>query len=515
MSQADGKSEAKEAQPQPTARGSLVDKGTGSFVGAVVALGGGATIAHIIAFGCAPVINRLFSPEAFGTAAMFAAIVLALGVVASLRYEAALMLPASDADAANLLVLSSLCVSVVSGLTAILVWLLGDYVVGALHAPQLARYKWLLPVGVLSWGLSLPLRSWAVRCKRFASLAMVDVAETSASSGGRIGTALAGVLGAGPLIVTGLVARALPAMLLAWRIVVTDISFIASNVTFGEIGRMARLYVRFPLIDSTSTLLGQLSRQIPYILLGALLGPAVVGHYSRAVLLTGLPILILGNAVRQALFQRVSAGVSAGDPVGEIVDHVMRRVIWLTALPLAIVAVIGPEVFTVVLGGQWARAGLYAQLLAAWFFVEGMAAPLLPLVGVLDRLGSGLAFSVALVAGQVAAVLAAARLFQSDVACIIFLVCVGVIAHGWLGVVVIRAAKASILAMAGCTLRALAMCLPVVGVLAGAKWWLRLSPWQMALLAAIGAMGHYAIVFYRDRWIREWLVGIILRPQSK
>ena len=54
----------------------------------------------------APIVARLFAPEAFGVAALFASITSIIGVLACLRYELSIVLPKTDEEAANLLGLS-------------------------------------------------------------------------------------------------------------------------------------------------------------------------------------------------------------------------------------------------------------------------------------------------------------------------------------------------------------------------------------------------------------------------
>ncbi|MDI6867844.1 hypothetical protein [Methanoculleus sp.] len=68
---------------------------------------------RLITILAAPVIARLYGPEAFGFLAIFTSITSIIGVVACMRYELAIMLPKTDEEAANLLGLCLLCVAVV------------------------------------------------------------------------------------------------------------------------------------------------------------------------------------------------------------------------------------------------------------------------------------------------------------------------------------------------------------------------------------------------------------------
>lgn len=498
----------KDANSSPPAVG-------GAFASEVLALGGGAAVAHLIAFACTPIISRLFAPEAFGAADIFASAVLVIGVVSSLRYESALMLPADDREAASLLVVSCLSVALITAATCLAVAMFGDGLAAAIRASQLARYKWLLPVGVFSWGIGLPLRTWAARHKRFKSLAAVSVAETATSSGMKIVAGWAGILGAGPLIVTGVLARAVPPVILACRTLARDAGIIISGCSWRRMLDLARRYVRFPLIDSWSAVLGQLCHLVPLALLGAWLGTGIVGHYSRALLLTRIPLLLAGNAVRQVFFQRAAEARAAGKGIADMVDEVFARLVWIAALPTAMVALIGPELFRVVLGRQWGDAGSYARILAAWLLLEALAVPLSGLISVLGRLTVGLAFRVALLVSQAGGLIVGGWLLGDPRASIALLAVAGAAVNAGLCWFLLASAGASIPRAGACLVRYLAYCGPALAVAAIAKWWLDMPDWQVVLAAAVGSLSYVALVLHHDRWARSKLAELVSRAAGR
>ena len=74
-----------------------------------------------------------------------------------MRYELAIMLPKTDEEAANLLGLSLLCVTVITGLTVPALYFGGDALLPLLRAPGLAPYLILVPVFVFISGVFLAL----------------------------------------------------------------------------------------------------------------------------------------------------------------------------------------------------------------------------------------------------------------------------------------------------------------------------------------------------------------------
>ena len=92
-----------------------MSKPSSSFAANVLKLVTGSVIAQGLGVLAAPVIARLFAPEAFGVAALFVSITGIIGVVACLRYELAIMLPKTDEEAANLLGISLFFVLISKG----------------------------------------------------------------------------------------------------------------------------------------------------------------------------------------------------------------------------------------------------------------------------------------------------------------------------------------------------------------------------------------------------------------
>ena len=77
----------------------------------VVTLMTGTTIAQAIPIAISPILTRIYTPEDFGVFAVYLSILTIVAVVATGKYELAIMLPEEENDALNLVSLSILLVS--------------------------------------------------------------------------------------------------------------------------------------------------------------------------------------------------------------------------------------------------------------------------------------------------------------------------------------------------------------------------------------------------------------------
>src|SRR5690554_1466226 len=97
---------------------------------AIVATGTAGAQAITMAF--APVITRLYGPEAFGLLGTFMAILGVLTPIAALTYPIAIVLPKSDTDAKNVAKLSAILALLIAVTTSVLLLAAGDWITKAL-----------------------------------------------------------------------------------------------------------------------------------------------------------------------------------------------------------------------------------------------------------------------------------------------------------------------------------------------------------------------------------------------
>ena len=118
-------------------------------------------------------------PEAFGIAALFASITAIIGMVACLRYDLSIMLPESDEEAVNLLGVSLLFVTMITCISALVIFFAHDALINFLNAQRLIKYLWLITPAILIVGTGMALRNWNSRTKQFGRLSVVQVISSS------------------------------------------------------------------------------------------------------------------------------------------------------------------------------------------------------------------------------------------------------------------------------------------------------------------------------------------------
>ena len=363
----------------------LLEKSRGrSFARNVAVLAGGTALGQGLAVLASPLLTRLYTPSGFGVLAAYTSIFSILLVVVALRYELAIPLPEDDETAGHLLALSLAIVSGMSLVVGLAVWLLRDHAARWTNAPALESYLWLLPLGLLGMGFYQALNYWAVRKRAFSRVAQTKLGQSIGMVLTQIGLGLLGLDPAGLLIgdVAGRLSGGGTLATLTWRLDGT----LLKRVNMTGLRRAAARYRRFPLFSSGSGLLNSAGLQLPALLLTAFYSPEAAGWFALGQRAIGTPIALVGQAVAQVYLGEASR-LAQENPqaLRGLFLRTARKLLLVGGAPIAIFALCGPWLFTLVFGEPWYEAGTYVQLLTLMFVTQFVIVPLSPTLNVLER----------------------------------------------------------------------------------------------------------------------------------
>jgi lipopolysaccharide exporter len=368
----------------------------GSFVKNVATLMTGTIFAQTMLVLIAPILTRLYDPEAFGVFSLYTSIVGFLAVVTCLRYENAIVLPERDEDAANLLGLSVLICFGVAVITFIFVALWGKDTAKLLGSPALTFWLWFLPLSVVGIGGFFILNYWSTRRKQFKRLALRQITNSTVMMVTQIGSGVIWNPGAGGLISGYIVGQLIATVRLAWQIFCDEGREILLSISRQSMREMLSRYRRFPLYDTWSGLLNTASAMLPALLLAYFFNPVIVGFYALGQRVLALPMGVIGSAVAQAFFPRATEARRAGE-LDRVTREMFRGLLDFGVVPIILVAVVAPELFSLVFGSEWYTAGDYVRWLSIWCLFQFISAPISTVYFVLERQRALLLFNIVLV----------------------------------------------------------------------------------------------------------------------
>ena len=346
-----------------------------SFATNVLKLTTGSVFAQGLAVLVAPIVARLFAPEAFGVAALFASITGIISVVACLRYQLSIMLAKTDEEASNLLGVSLFFVLIITGASALLIFFADDLIVKLLNSPELKKYLWLTPIAVFVNGVFLALNYWSSRTKHFGRLSIARVVSSVITQAGNLGAGFSGFVSGGVLIVARVLGQFVSTVLLAAQIWRGDHRLFNNNIRSKKMIAGLKRYKKFPIYNTWSALLNTISQFLPILFLAYFFSSKIVGFFAFGLQVLFLPASLIGQAVGQVFFQKASDARNQGQ-LGVVVEEVFRRLVALGMFPFLVLMFLGKDLFSFIFGPQWSEAGVYVQILCPWVFFTFIFSPL-------------------------------------------------------------------------------------------------------------------------------------------
>jgi O-antigen/teichoic acid export membrane protein len=375
------------------------------FARSVSVLVGGTVGAQMIAMLAAPLLTRLYAPSDFGLLAVFTALLSLVSVVAALRYDTAIPLPADGRDAAALAALGVLCTVLVAAACVMPAVAYREEIAAWLNAPALARYLFLVPLGALFAGLYSVLNFCAIRTREFAPLAKTRFSQALIAAL----IQLAGApLGAVALLLGQMAGQGSGALSLCLRVAQPRRALMA-GVGFARMVQVGYRYRTFPLFSTWSALFNTAGAQLPPMLFAALFTPASAGMYILANRVLALPMQMLGQSIGQ-VFTADAATAHREGRLPQLAADIHRRLAHIGMPPMLVLLIAGPELFAFVFGEEWRDAGVFARWLAPWLYLVFVTSPLSALFSVLERQAAGMLFQGLLLTVRVAAIAAGAAM---------------------------------------------------------------------------------------------------------
>jgi O-antigen/teichoic acid export membrane protein len=484
-----------------------------SFFSNVLKLVSGTTLAQIITILTAPIISRLFTPDAFGVLNVFTSLIGIISIVICLRYEFAIMLPEDDSDAANIFALCLAIALGISGAAVVFLLLFGHSLVNLLKSPNLYAFFWLIPIGLLIQGLFAGLNYWNSRTKHFGRLSIARVAASITTSALPILLAYLGRANAASLIYSYLAGTLIFVTVLGSQVLREYGSQLINNVHRSQMMANLKRYRKFPLVDSWSSFINNLSWQLPSLMLLYYFSATVVGYYSLSNRMIVLPMTLIGSAIAQVFYQRSAELRSHPENLSKSVELVFRRLVAIGLFPAIVLGIAGPELFGIVFGSNWVEAGRYAQILSPWMFILFISSPISILFATLERQELALIVNFIILISRVAA-LVIGGLTNNIYITLIIWSGTGVIVYGGLALGLLKLTKVSwSLAFRTVAEYIIYAALPALLLFAATNRLGSFPIWMLILTAAI-SLAYYAIVLVKDHSLQQYLLDLFPQRSS-
>lgn len=349
----------------------------------VLTLFSGTTIAQVIPFFIAPILTRLYAPEDFGLLALFLSTAGLIAIISTLQYESAIILPKKDEDAINLVALSLIIDTIITISVLLIVVFFNKTIASWLGNEKLAFWLYFVPIIIFLKGLYSTLNYWSSRKKQYKRLAIRAVSQSVTTAGVKLAMGLKGATNSG-LITGTLIGQFTASSVLTW-LTWRDDKNLLQHVTKKRIIKNAKIYKDFPRFTAWHSFFDIFNSSGVNFIISANFGAAILGLYSFALGLIQKPLRLIGNAVTQVYYQRITEIYNKGEDIWPLTKKIIIKLIQVGLIIFIPIAIAGPKIFEFIFGEKWIEAGIYARLITPWIFVRFVGSPITSIVKTLEK----------------------------------------------------------------------------------------------------------------------------------
>lgn len=323
----------------------------------------GSLIAQLVAFALYPVITRLYTPGQFGEFSVFLSITGILTILATGRFEYALMLPKDETEAKALKTIglrwcirfSALCFVVCLGL--------GFF--KSLRIPGL----YLIGIYVFLSGTIQIFTLYRNRLKQYKKLAQVSVVQNATSSGSKVLLGFAGFQNVG--LFWGSI---LGQMVSLWVISRTFISGALLHRSANHKEILGK-YSAFPKYRMVQALINSLSSNLPIFFITIYFSSKEAGYFSLILGLGYKVITLVSSALYQVLYRRFTDEKNNHQPLLPLFGKYLLILATISIVPAVPVFIFSKSLISLFFGPDWTEAAVYMQIMIPWLVLVFIGSP--------------------------------------------------------------------------------------------------------------------------------------------
>jgi O-antigen/teichoic acid export membrane protein len=261
-----------------------------------------------------------------------------------------------------------------------------------LNEPDLSRWMFVAPVCAFATVVYNCFNEWCVTNKYFVGLSINKIINTSSIALGKLGFGFS-LFSASGLILGDLLGRIISAGTCVFRAFQLDGSFFA-KVKRTEFLPIYKKYNNLPKLLMPDQILNYIGGSLHVFVIGSYFSIADLGFFSLAASILTVPVTVISAAIKDVFRQRANQ---------EFIETGSCRPTYVKLLlPISVLAIVFsiplyfllPKGFTLLLGEQWSRAALFAQILLPMFVSNFISMSLGGVLVIAQKLWASLSWQV-------------------------------------------------------------------------------------------------------------------------
>jgi O-antigen/teichoic acid export membrane protein len=338
-------------------------------------------LTSLITIGLSPLVSRIYSTSAFGIYAIIFATASILSEIITLKYERAILLPEKSKDSIYVFWISVFLAALISCVLYIPIFIFQDHI-NRFHQLNDSGLIWSLPIISFVLATNVCVTNLAIKLMLFNAMASnrIYISILLNLMILALGYFKFQELG---LIISYTLSSLFSSLLLVFIISKKENLY---NYNWIEFRYWFKRYINFPKFYLPSVAVESTSINVPNFFFMNVLGSSFLGNFNMSNRIVNTPLSLIGNSIRTVFNQAVAQAYSENKPHMNIFKSNFYRLVLLSILPVGIIFIFGPAIFSFVFGNEWHEAGIIARYLSPVFFFRFITSPLSSVLTVYEKI---------------------------------------------------------------------------------------------------------------------------------
>jgi len=352
------------------------------FTKSVLTLMTSTTIAQFIPVIISPILTRLYKPEDFGLYALYMAIVSIISVLATLRYELAIILPRKDENAINVMALA-IIISIFLCLTSfVIISIFNKKIANLLGKPEISIWLYIIPITVLFVGTYQSFNYWLNRKKKYKDMAAGQIIKSITNAIFNLSAGL-GRLGCSGLILGQVLGQSIATAFLGRKTIKNNIKNL-HIINKSKIFAMAKKYVKFPKFDFPSSFIYTIYANLSIIFFNKFFEASVAGFYILTNRIIKTPVNLYVTAFSNVFYQKLST-IREYHLIAKEINYFTYRIFKCTSIPYFFIVYSSKIYIDYIFGKSWHTLYQYIIIFSIPTFCGLLSSPYGHVLKVINR----------------------------------------------------------------------------------------------------------------------------------
>ena len=350
------------------------------FFSNVLKISASTMISGIIVAITLPIITKIFTASELGKYQLIVSIITSLGVISSLKYEMAIVLPKNDDIAKIVYQIAFYVLIIFCSLLYILFFFADSFIFSYLNAKNILNLSKLIPIGVFFFGAFEIIKSSLIRKKKFSEFSLSKVYQVASTQ----------IL----IIILGFINASTISLFTAFisGIIISSILFLKKSIIkvkseiSSSILDIAIKYKKFPLVNTFMVFSNTISNELPVFFLIKYHSSEILGFYMLANRLLVVPMNIIGTSIGKVYFQKASE-VSNNNlsNLFKLYKETTLRLIKIGIIPFIFVISFSSIFIKFIFGPNWGTSSVIMQIMSFGMFFQFITSPISTTFTILNK----------------------------------------------------------------------------------------------------------------------------------